>query len=292
MQTLRGKLINNHALARYTSWRVGGHARRVYWPADRDDLQAFIKQLPAEEPLLWLGLGSNTLIRDGGFPGTVVITQGCLQVLQLQGMRLIAEAGVSCAKCAKVSAAQGLTGVEFMAGIPGTVGGALHMNAGAFGVETWERVAHVLVIDRQGQLRERSPQDYQVSYRQVIGPADEWFVAATLQLDVGESATAQASIRTLLQERNRKQPIGVFSCGSVFRNPESDYAGRLIEASGLKGYSIGGAEVSSKHANFIINTGAATAKDIEALIAHVKATVLQEHQVNLETEVKIVGNPT
>ena len=289
--TLRGKLAKDHNLARYTSWRVGGNARQIYWPASRDDLIGFLKTLAITEPLLWLGLGSNTLIRDGGFAGTVIITQGALQQIELQSPQtLYVEAGVPCAKIAKLSATHGLTGGEFYAGIPGTMGGALYMNAGAFGGETWESVAKVDVVNRQGAIMQRQPSDYSVAYRQAKGPVDEWFLAAYLQLDVDPKGQAHKRIRNLLRERNAKQPIGVFSCGSVFRNPPNDYAGRLIEGVGLKGYRIGRAQVSTKHANFIVNEDEAKAADIEALIHHVKDTVFERTGIILEPEVKIIGD--
>ncbi len=289
-QTLRGRLKMNESMARHTSWRVGGPAERYYEPADLDDLAEFLSQQDEKEPLLWLGLGSNLLVRDGGVRGTVIVTSGLLNEIELLDEGLVrAEAGVACAKVARFCARQQLVGVEFLAGIPGTMGGALAMNAGAFGGEIWQHVAAVETIDRHGQRHLRQPEEFVISYRHVKGVSDEWFVAAHLRLHCGDSETASARIKELLEKRNASQPIGLPSCGSVFRNPDADYAARLIETAGLKGNCIGGACVSEKHANFIINTGAATAADIEAMIEKVAVEVEHQHGVKLVREVHIVG---
>lgn len=286
---LRGELRHDEPLARYTSWRVGGPARQMYLPADVDDLAEFLHGLPSSEPLLWLGLGSNLLVRDGGFAGTVILLQGRLNALSVEATQVHVEAGVACAKVARECARADLTGAAFLAGIPGTMGGALAMNAGAFGGETWSIVSAVTTIDRRGVLRGRVPADFEVAYRHVAGAADEWFASCTLQLAHGDGAAEQAAIRGLLERRAVTQPIGLPSCGSTFRNPPGDHAARLIEASGLKGHRIGGAEVSPKHANFIINTGTASAADIERLIAYVRDEVARLHGVVLQTEVHVVG---
>ncbi len=289
---LRGELRRDEPMARHTSWRVGGPARVFYRPADAADLAAFLQQLPPEEPLLWLGLGSNLLVRDGGFPGSVIALQGRLAEIEPRpGRRLWCGAGAACARTARVAARAGLTGAAFLAGIPGTLGGALAMNAGAFGGETWERVLEVQTIDRAGTLRRRGPEDFRVAYREVRGPEGEWFTGALLQLGQGDVAAEQAAIRALLERRAATQPTGLPSAGSTFRNPPGDHAARLIEAAGLKGCRIGGAEVSERHANFIINTGDASAADIEALIEHVQAEVERRFGVVLQPEVHRVGVP-
>jgi len=289
---LAGDLLTDEPLAKYTSWRVGGPARRFYRPADAADLSLFLSDLPANEPLLWLGLGSNVLVREGGFPGTVIVTQGRVNDIDvLPGNRVRAEAGAACAHVARLCARSGLCGAAFLAGIPGTMGGALAMNAGAFGGETWDKVIAVETLDRKGQLHTRQPSEFQVGYRHVEGPAGEWFLSCELQLEVGNSAAEQIAIRKLLEQRSATQPTGKPSGGSTFRNPPGDHAARLIEASSLKGLRIGGAEVSQKHANFIINTGDATATDIERLIETVQARVEQAQGVCLQTEVHIVGVP-
>jgi len=288
---LRGVLLHNEPMARHATWRVGGLARQFYQPQDADDLAVFLQQLPEEEPLFWVGLGSNLLVRDGGIHGTVIMTSGTLGGLSVgqDAVTVRAEAGVPCAKVARFSARHDLTGIEFFAGIPGTVGGALAMNAGAFGGETWSVVQAVETLDRNGMRHVRAPGDYQISYRHVVGPANEWFIAAHFVLQKGEGAVSMAQIKDLLEKRNRTQPTNQPSCGSVFRNPPGDHAARLIEASGLKGACIGGACVSAKHANFIVNTGTATAADIEALIVRVAETVEREHGIKLIREAHIIG---
>jgi UDP-N-acetylmuramate dehydrogenase len=286
----RGVLLHNEPMARHTTWRVGGPAERYYRPADIDDLAQFLAALPAGEPVHWLGLGSNLLVRDHGIRGTVIALSGTLDGLtRLDGPRVRAEAGVSCAKVARFCSRQGLGGAEFLAGIPGTLGGALAMNAGAFGGETWELVEAVETVGRDGHRRERDPRDYRIGYRSVKGPADEWFVAATLRLTDGGGEAATKRVRELLDRRGKTQPIGEPSAGSVFRNPPGDHAARLIEACGLKGTCVGGACVSEKHANFIVNKGGATAADIEALMARVAEAVERVHGVRLQPEVRIVG---
>jgi UDP-N-acetylmuramate dehydrogenase len=289
-QQWRGELSYDEPMAQHTSWRAGGAARRFYKPADLADLCAFLQDLDPDEPLLWVGLGSNLLVRDGGFPGTVIFTFGALTELDwLDDNILRVEAGVSCARVARETARRGLTGVEFLAGIPGTMGGALAMNAGAFGGETWPRVIAVETIDRYGRLQRRAASEFEVGYRSVSGVSGEWFVAAHLRLEPGDAEAAQRRIRDLLDRRGATQPTQQYSCGSVFRNPPGDFAARLIEAAGLKGTWQGGAQVSEKHANFIVNAGNASAADIEALLLHVQAEVMRVHGVQLETEVRIVG---
>ncbi len=283
-------LLHNEPLWKHTSWRVGGPARSYYQPTDREALSAFLQSLPSAEPLLWLGLGSNLLVRDGGFAGTVIALRGCLdEIILLDNQRLWVGAGASCAKVARTAARAGLCGAAFLGGIPGTMGGALAMNAGAFGCETWNRVLALQSIDRYGVIHARKPLQYQVGYRQVNAPAGEWFLGCELQLQTGDVAAEQQQIRNLLHRRNATQPLGQATAGSTFRNPEGDYAARLIEASYLKGYRIGGARVSEKHANFIVNGGDATAADIEALIEYVQKVVKKRQGVELETEVHIVG---
>lgn len=288
---LRGKLRRDESMARHVSWRVGGPARTYYEPADIDDLVMFLQQLPPDEPLFWLGLGSNVLVRDGGIAGTVIATGGALMDLgRVDALTVRAGAGVACNKVARFCAGLDLVGGEFLAGIPGTMGGALAMNAGAFGGETWPLVRRVETIDRHGTRRWRDPGDFQVAYREVHGPAGEWYVAAELQLQSGDGAASLARVKALLERRNQTQPIGLPSCGSVFRNPPGDHAARLIEACGLKGICHGGACVSTKHANFIINGGDASAADIEELIVQVAQTVERVHGIRLQPEVRIVGD--
>ena len=287
---LRGTLRNDEPMTKHTSWRVGGTADRYYQPADIEDLALFFSQLDKDEPITWVGLGSNLLVRDGGIRGTVIATSGVLNGLSKVGdLTVRAEAGVACAKVARFCARQSLQGAEFLAGIPGTMGGALAMNAGAFGGETWNIVSAVETLSHDGNLQRRLPKDYSIAYRSVKGPQSEWFVAAELTLQRGDSETSLAKIKECLNKRGDTQPIQQPNAGSVFKNPPGDYSARLIEASGLKGFCIGGACVSDKHANFIVNTGKATAADIENLIKHVAETVKQQHGVELRREVRITG---
>ncbi len=285
-----GELRTSEPMSRHTSWRTGGEAKRFFKPDSIEELAIFLAQTDDDEEIVWVGLGSNLLVRDGGINGAVICTSGVLGKLALLESDLIrAEAGVPCAKLARFSVRFGLAGVEFLIGIPGTVGGALAMNAGAFGGETWPVVEAVETMDRHGQRYLRTPEEYKIAYRSVEGPMDEWFVAGHFRLKIARE-DGLARTRALLEKRNETQPIGQASCGSVFRNPEGDHAGRLIEACGLKGYAIGGAVVSEKHANFIINSGDASAADIESLIQYVMARVEAEHGVRLVPEVHIVGD--
>lgn len=290
MSQLNGKLLLNEPLARYTSWRVGGCADRFYIPANLQDLATFLQSLAIDEPIHFIGLGSNLLVRDGGVRGTVVLMHNVLTTLKMDGDLIYAESGVTCAKLAKFSAKEAKQGAEFFAGIPGTLGGALAMNAGCYGSETWDVVQRVTTIDRRGELHTRDAGEFVASYRHIEKPvADEWFVAAWLSLQVGDAQQATQKIKALLAKRLASQPLNLPSAGSTFRNPEGDFAARLVEASGLKGYIIGGAQVSEKHANFIVNIGGATALDIELLIKHMHDTVQEKQGVTLQQEVKVMG---
>ncbi|PPC89350.1 MAG: UDP-N-acetylenolpyruvoylglucosamine reductase [Methylobacter sp.] len=291
-EALKGRLLVNEKLAKYTSWRVGGVADRLYLPAGREDLLAFLQSLPAAEPVFWLGLGSNLLIRDGGIRGTVINTKGCLKdMYRREDGDVYVEAGMPCARVARFCSDLGLAGAEFLAGIPGTMGGALKMNAGAFGGETWPIVREVETVDRDGEVTVRKPGSFKIGYRSVQGLGEAWFLSATLALTPGDTEAGLQQIKTLLDKRAQTQPVNQPSCGSVFKNPDGDFAARLIEQSGLKGYAIGGACVSEKHANFIVNTGQASAADIETLINHVRATVKESQGIELQTEVCMVGEP-
>ncbi len=289
-QPLRGKLLQDEPMARHTTWRVGGSADCYYQPADIADLAFFLSQRPADEPLFWLGLGSNILVRDGGIRGTVIATSGVLnEMSRIDDLHVRVECGVSCARVARFCAREGLAGAEFLCGIPGTMGGALAMNAGCFGGETWRLVESVEMLDRAGNLHTRSATEFEVAYRQVTAPAGEWFVAATLRLTEGDAQGLLEANKKLLAQRGATQPTQQPNAGSVFRNPEGDYAARLIESAGLKGRTVGMASVSEKHANFIVNLGGATAADIETLIEQVKAEVKQQHGIELQREVHIIG---
>lgn len=294
-------IIDNEPMSRHTSWRAGGVAKRYVQAKSLSALAAFIATLPADEKLLWLGLGSNTLVRDAGFNGTVIATQGVMSQLAIidEGVHddtaVYAGAGVASAKLARFCSKNNLAGAEFFAGIPGLLGGALAMNAGAFGGETWPLVVEVETLNRQGEIQKRKASDFEYAYRHVAGPIDEWFVSATFNFkkkakDQPLEKNKMIDIKQLLAKRAASQPTGVASCGSVFRNPEGFYAAQLIEACGLKGKCIGGAIISEKHANFIINENNATASDIESLIKLMQQTVKDVKGIQLQTEVKIVGD--
>jgi UDP-N-acetylmuramate dehydrogenase len=290
MTQLKGKLLLNEPMARYTSWRVGGRADQFYIPESLEDLSVFLQGLDAAEPTYFIGLGSNLLVRDGGIRGTVVLMHNVLTALHMDGEAVYAEAGVTCAKLAKFCAKEARQGAEFFAGIPGTLGGALAMNAGCYGSETWNVVKRVTTINKRGELNTRDAAAFIPSYRHIDMPVvDEWFVAAWLRLEHGDAQESAQKIKTLLAKRLAAQPLNQPSAGSTFRNPSGDFAARLIEASGLKGYIIGGAQVSEKHANFIVNIGGANALDIELLIQHMRETVLEKQGVALQQEVKVLG---
>ncbi|MGK0297294.1 MAG: UDP-N-acetylmuramate dehydrogenase [Gammaproteobacteria bacterium] len=288
---LKGRLMFNEPMSKHTSWRVGGIADRLYVPHDLDDLVTFIIQLDEDEPLTWIGLGSNLLVRDGGIRGTVIATKNMEDKIEIVSPNLInVSVGTACGNIAKYCEKTGLNDAQFLVGIPGTLGGALAMNAGAFGSETWDIVKSVLSINRKGEIKERHKEEYKVSYRSISKPANEWFISAILELSIDNNYTGKNKLRDLLKKRNDMQPVGVASCGSVFRNPNSkNPAARLIEACGLKGKTVGNASISEKHANFIINTGKAKAIDIENLILQVQKIVYEQYKLKLMPEVKIIG---
>jgi UDP-N-acetylmuramate dehydrogenase len=287
--SVQGELRYNEPMSRHTSWRAGGPAEVFFMPASIDDLSAFLASLDRDTPLFWHGVGSNLLVRDGGFPGVVISATKILRHIErVDEYAVRAGAGLPCTQLARQCIRWGLGPSEFFAGIPGTVGGALAMNAGAHGGETWECVASVRTIDRLGEIHKRAPAEYTVGYRSVTGPADEWFLEGTFHFDA-DVVPSKEEMKKMLDRRKETQPLGLPSCGSVFRNPPGDYSARLIEAAGLKGYRIGGAEVSEKHANFIINRDDASATDIEELIEHVRQTVLEVHGIALIHEVRIIG---
>jgi UDP-N-acetylmuramate dehydrogenase len=309
---LRGELRRREPMAGHVSWRAGGTAEAAYFPADLDDLVHFLRSVPAGEPLYLTGLGSNLLVRDGGLRGTVIFTHRALRDIRLDhlgalGGGVYAEAGVACPKVARYAAMNDLVGAEFLAGIPGTVGGALAMNAGCYGGETWDIVAHVLTVDRAGRTRARTREDYEIDYRHVRlkgegggrndqdeddqgDHSEEWFVATSFRLKRGSGAESRRKITELLKQRIATQPLGEPNAGSVFRNPKGAYAARLIEDCGLKGRAIGNAMISDKHANFIVNRGGARAADIEALILLAEHSVREKFGIVLEREVRIVGD--
>jgi UDP-N-acetylmuramate dehydrogenase len=289
--SVAGELLRDEPMSKHTSWRVGGPAEFFFKPAGIDDLASFLAELDPSTPVFWFGVGSNLLVRDGGLPGVVISVAGILRNIERTGShKVTVGAGLPCTQLARQCIRWGLGPSEFFAGIPGSVGGALAMNAGAYGGETWERVASVKTIDRQGRIHIRQPDEYEIGYRSVRGPENEWFLEAVFEFDPDAEASMD-TLKQMLDQRMASQPLGQPSCGSVFRNPPGDFAARLIEAAGLKGARIGGAEVSEKHANFIINVDQASAADVEHLITYVQQTVADRHGVDLVHEVRIVGEP-
>jgi UDP-N-acetylmuramate dehydrogenase len=293
---LRGKLSRDASLARHTTWHVGGQADLLYTPADRDDLAQFIRGLPRALPITVLGLGSNVLVRDGGIRGAVILMHNPGAALAVADGLVYADAGVASPKLARFAALHGCADAEFLAGIPGTVGGALAMNAGCYGGETWRHVARVETLGRDGTFAVRTPANYTIGYRSVAlrdgGALTDPFTAAWFRFPPGDIATARAQIKALLARRIATQPLALPNAGSVFRNPPGDYAARLIESCGLKGFAIGGARVSELHANFIVNPARrARAADIEELIARVRSVVQAKTGVALIPEVRILGDP-
>jgi UDP-N-acetylmuramate dehydrogenase len=304
--SVKGEMRYQEAMRRHTSWHTGGYAQRAYVPFDLPDLSRFLRGHPTGEPITVIGLGSNVLIRDGGLRGTAVLLHRALNGLRMScapdgGAVLYVEAGVAAPTVAKFAAQHRLDGAEFLAGIPGTIGGAVAMNAGCYGAEMWDFIVSVTTVDRIGRLRERSPDEYDIAYRSAklkVGPIrtrsassleEEWFVAAHLAFRPGDPESSQRKIKELLDRRVKSQPLGQPNAGSVFRNPTGHHAGSLIEACGLKGLTIGGAQVSTKHANFIVNLGTATAANIEHLIEKIQLVVKERHGVDLKCEIRIIG---
>ena len=307
-EKLRGELRLNESMQRHCSWKAGGSVNRFYIPADLTDLQSFIRQQDGREELYIIGLGSNLLVRDGGVSGTVVLTHSALSGIEIQssldGDVISVEVGVAAPKLARFAARHDFEGAEFLAGIPGTVGGALAMNAGCYGSDTWTHVLDVTTVDRSGNLHIRQPQDFDIAYRHVahsasfestptnisqLLPLDEWFVAGRFQFRKGDGKQSSEKIKELLKRRIASQPLQQPNAGSVFRNPEGDFAARLIESCGLKGFNVGQAQVSTRHANFIVNLGQASASNIENLLNIVESRVLEQTGVSLQREVRIIG---
>ena len=292
-EPLRGFLRENESMAEHASWRAGGAVACAYFPADLADLANFLRGLRHDEPLLMVGLGSNLLVRDGGFDGTAIFTLGVLDTMRREADgSFYVEVGVASPKFARFVGKQGCAEAEFLAGIPGTVGGALAMNAGCHGGETWRYVERALMLNRDGEQIVRTPDDFSIGYRHVglKETTDEIFAAAWFRFPEGDSDAAQLRMRELLDRRTATQPLNLPNAGSVFRNPPGDHAARLIEAAGLKGAQFDGAQVSEKHANFIVNPeGKASASAIEMLIGRIQVEVDKKFGVSLIREVRIVG---
>ena len=287
---LQGELRIQEPMSRHTSWKTGGKADYYYIASDINDLAKFICKLPTSIPITWIGFGSNLLVRDGGLPGVVVSVVGLLNELKkINETDIFIGAGVSCVKAAHFSAKHGLEGIEFLAGIPGTIGGALAMNAGAYGGEIWSYIKEVETINRKGKREIFEKNKFDINYRSVSISENEWFIACKMKLEISTRTVVSDRIKKMLSERANSQPLGKLSCGSVFRNPTNQHAAKLIELCGLKGKKVGGAVISDKHSNFIINTGNATSLDIEQLIEFIQACVYEKYNIKLIPEVRIIG---
>ena len=273
----------NEPMSKHCSLRSGGMTSEFFLPEDINELSLFLES--NVKPILLVGLGSNLLVRDRGFNGVTIHTKN-LKELNITNKYIESGAGTSLAKLSRFAQANLKYGAEFLSAIPGSVGGALAMNAGAFGSEVWQYVVSVQTISLSGELQERFPNDYEINYRSVKHIfSDEFFISARFDFNLNKP---NDNVRELLDKRNSSQPIGLPSCGSVFKNPKDNYAAKLIESSGLKGFCIGGACVSEKHANYIINQNNATALDIENLIIHIQNKIKTLHNVELETEIIII----
>lgn len=287
---LQGELRTQEPMSRHTSWKTGGNADYYYIASDINDLAKFISKLPTSTPITWIGFGSNLLVRDGGVSGVVVSVVGLLNELKkINETEIFIGAGVSCVKVAHFSAKHGLEGIEFLAGIPGTIGGALAMNAGAYGGEIWSYIKEVETINRKGKREIFEKDKFDINYRSVSISENEWFIACKMKLEISTRTVVSDRIKKMLSERADGQPLGKLSCGSVFRNPTNQHAAKLIELCGLKGKKVGGAVISDKHSNFIINTGNATSLDIEKLIEFIQACVYEKYDIKLIPEVRIIG---
>jgi len=270
-------------MSRHCSLRAGGITREFCAPENIEELSEFFHH--NNLPVLFVGLGSNLLVRDNGFDGVIIHTKNLKEMSFSNGL-VEAEVGATLAKLSRFAETNLKHGAEFLSAIPGSVGGALAMNAGAFGSEIWQYVVSVRTINLDGKIQQRGKSDFVIDYRSVThNHVDEFFIDAQFNFDLEE---ANDNVRDLLHKRNSSQPIGLPSCGSVFKNPKGKYAAKLIEQSGLKGYCIGGACVSEKHANYIINQNNASASDIEKLILHIQTTVNKQHKIQLEPEIIII----
>jgi len=287
---VRGRVSESALLSRVTWFQVGGPAEVLFKPADLDDLAAFLRDLPEDVPVLPIGVGSNLLVRDGGVAGVVLRLGGDFARIEVQGEDVIAGAAALDANVAKTAAQHGLTGLEFLAGVPGGIGGALRMNAGAYGAETKDRLIEATAVDRQGVIHRAGPDELGMRYRHSDAPADWIFVEARFRAARGEPEEIRRRIEEIQRARAESQPIRTRTGGSTFKNPAGGKAWRLIDAAGCRGLSRGAAQVSEQHCNFLINTGGASAADLEDLGEEVRRRVRESAGVDLEWEIKRVGD--
>lgn len=279
----------NESMAKHTSWGIGGCADLFYSPKSREDLVSFLSSIDPNLPITWIGKGTNILVRDAGIRGVVISTKSFLKEIEKTSKYLYkVEAGVACVELALFCQKNGIGPAAFFSGIPGSIGGALTMNAGSFGMETWDLVKEVEVINEKGDISFIEKESFDIAYRTVTFPFRLWFLSCSMSLSSDEQTTKDNLIE-LRNQRIRTQPLSEDTCGSVFKNPPGNFAGALIEGSGLKGFKIGSASISEKHANFIVNQGGATAGDIENLINHTRQVVKKNYDIDLQPEVRIMG---
>lgn len=293
---VRGRLLTGEAVGPYTWFRVGGPADQLFIPADAEDLSAFLQQLSKDEPVTVIGVGSNLLVRDGGIRGTVIRLGPGFGKIEVNGTQIKAGAAALDAMVAKRAAAAGVAGLEFLRGIPGTIGGALRMNAGAYGGETKDILVSLEAMDRQGQRHVIPAIDVGYTYRHCPLPEDLIFIGATFEGQPGDPAEITARMEDIMAKREASQPVKERTGGSTFKNPDPDVSGgrsswQLVDAIGGRGRIVGDAQMSPLHCNFMINRGEATAADLEALGEGIRADVLAETGVDLHWEIKRIGEP-
>ena len=289
-EKIEGNIEENKSLKDYNTWKVGGNAEYFYEPKNIEELKIFLK-LAKDTNVTFLGNGSNVLIRDKGIKGCVICLKNTFNNYELnKNNEFVIEAGLSCMKIAQITSKKNYTGLEFLCGIPGSLGGALAMNAGCYGGNIWEKVTKVNLINKDGKIIEKDKKDFSIGYRDVNLKENNFFISANFLLQENPLNNSLDIIKNYLKDRRRKQPTGLPSCGSVFKNPDNAHAANLIDSLGLKGYKIGGAYISEKHANFIISDNGTKSSDIESLIIFIQKKVYEKKKIFLETEVKFIGN--
>jgi len=283
-----GRLDKQVPMSAHTTLAIGGPARWYFRPKGRNELAEALQIIPAETLILPLGRGSNLLILDDGFDG-IVLDFGELSQISVDGSTLTTEAGSRMSKVSQKCAAQGLTGLEFLATVPGDMGGGIAMNAGAFGQQLSDTITSIVILCRNGDLETLDRNQLQMSYRHTKLPEKALVISAMFDLNMDDSEAIRKRMRDMRKQRSSTQPLALPNCGSVFKNPEGDHAARLIEEAGLKGKKIGNASISSVHANFIVNEGGASCEDVVALISMAQQAVEEKFSIHLNPEVRIVG---
>lgn len=289
MPRVRGELEEMVTMDRHTWFGVGGAAEIMFSPLDADDLAHFLSELDPAIPVYPVGAGSNLLVRDGGISGVVINTTAHMSDAEKEGEDLIVGAGLHDAECARIAARHHLTGLEFLIGIPGTIGGGLRMNAGAYGTEFKDIVINATAIDRQGRTHTATPAEMGMAYRHSDAPLDWVFTSARLRAEAGDHETIRSRMKEIVKNRADAQPTGMRTGGSTFANPDGGKAWQLIDDAGCRGFTIGDAMVSEKHCNFLINKGAASATEIEALGETVRQRVSTKSGVELRWEIRRIG---